>query len=256
MRLIKFITEGRSVSIPYDKAIEDIRKRCSNALGFLKKGAVIYRGIGDAGNTPFLFIDPKKHVRISANTTNIYTALIDGTPSWKNYPKRSQSIICATEKYNAESYGGLYTVLPVNGYRIGVCPKDDMWRSFIKTIGVSAYELNNEFEDLSNRMNTGGLHLRFDDITYKKLVGICKAMDSLYTDEYKDYYSWMSRYNGNFLELLVNLFDPVKNNFSVIKTIGSIPKSDRELWTDSECYMVKTAYIENDITIRDDLLKL
>ena len=92
----------------------------------------IYRGIRSEKYKNFLEATPNNSIRRSANEkTNIYTLLAsDILESWRNFPKRSKSVICSTNLYTAKSYGDGYVVIPQNNAVFGVCPEDDMWFSF------------------------------------------------------------------------------------------------------------------------------
>jgi len=125
----------RSKPINKDIADKFIQKYCTTSLNRNKHGFKIYRGRNKSNAynlpiDPYFIINPKQSERISKNTTNIYTALIDSSEKWKDYPKRSRSIIATTNKGYAYSYGHPYLVYLVNGAKIGLCPSDDFWSSF------------------------------------------------------------------------------------------------------------------------------
>lgn len=91
---------------------------------------MIYRGKGKIGSG--IIYDAKPGERISQNTNNFYTILFSYIlPSWKSYPQRSKSFICASTEYLARCYSStVYIVIPKNSAKIGICPTDDMWNSF------------------------------------------------------------------------------------------------------------------------------
>ena len=68
--------------------------------------------------------------RKSANTKNYYTLWVDNSPMWKDFPKRSRSFICTTDKEYASSFGEIYLVIPFDNAQIGICPSGDFWFSF------------------------------------------------------------------------------------------------------------------------------
>jgi hypothetical protein len=101
----------------------------------------IYRGIDRGGN--ILKVNPSKHERVSRNTENYYTLIIDNT--WEGFPKRGSSLICSTSKSRAKTYGRAYRVIPTNKDALfGVAPERDVWISFNN--GIS--ELNDKFSDI------------------------------------------------------------------------------------------------------------
>jgi len=250
MRLKQHIKEGyyppgteRSVNVPIDDAIKLIKQHCKSALSAYKSGKVVYRGVG-MGDTNFMFIQPSKFTRASANTTNLYTTLIDGSSKWKEYPKRSKSIICTTSFDSAQNYGRLYIVLPVDGYKFGVCPRFDMWASFDDSINDSLDTFNDSVEYIKNRLGVD-FNMRSGLKTYSDLVKLCKMMDKAFK-EYDDEvdYEWMKWYKGDFLKLFDQLLDPAKNHFKISKDINNLPRSRNEVWTDSDCYMVALGWTQ------------
>ncbi len=153
MRLQAFIiSESRTQSIDEDKWIEITKKNCQKHIKGLKSGSVpgIYRGIGNFSDQ-FGMVDPTKgRPRVSANTSNHMTLLIDNLPSWKGYPKRSQSIICTTRAKTAQAYGwnGFYQVYPFDRCKIATAPAPDIWYSFKESM-----ENVSEFNDIL-KLNT------------------------------------------------------------------------------------------------------
>ena len=104
-------------------------KTCSQAVPMLDYP--IWRGMTFKGGA--IKIDPRTGARQSQNTKNYYTTMIDNLPAWKNWPKRSKSLICANDaaEYNAEGYGDLYAIFPVNGARVAICPDLDIWGTMV-----------------------------------------------------------------------------------------------------------------------------
>ena len=132
MRANEFITEAEVV--PYqatplseDQVVLMLRDRCSHLIHLINRPPM-WRGV-DNHDEPFLFIQPSTGVRCSENTMNYYTLLIDSSPDFAQFPKRSKSLIGTTNLDRAQDYGhtGVYALFPVNGSRIGVCPGHDMW---------------------------------------------------------------------------------------------------------------------------------
>lgn len=111
-----------------DDLIEKIRRDCKETL---KNDQYFFRGMGTPYNANVLYGDSEIGTRLSANTENYYTLLIDEVlPEWKYYPKRSKSFICASTERTAASYGNTFYVLPVGTPYIVICPQDDIWHSF------------------------------------------------------------------------------------------------------------------------------
>jgi len=131
MKFKQYLSEGRSVDIDKDTVIKLIKNNCmKNYNFFLKKKQWLFRGI-ERKSSAYLMTDSNKGIpRVSANTRNYVTLLMDNLPSWKKYPKRSRSIICSTSEVTSKSYGTLYIVIPYDNTNIGIAPDDDIWFSF------------------------------------------------------------------------------------------------------------------------------
>jgi hypothetical protein len=117
---------GRKTPMTNDEAKAFIHKHCKKSLF----STPIWRGTGGGGESDAFFIQPYKFQRESRNTSNHYSLLIDNSPEWTKYPKRSKSVICTLDHNTASHYGTAYRMFPVDGSRIGVCPSQDFWGSF------------------------------------------------------------------------------------------------------------------------------
>lgn len=139
-------------SVKNDKLIKLLSTKYSNALECYKNECVMFRANKDIGISAI--ITPRH--RTSAGTDNVYTLLISEIlPSWKNWPKRNNSLIFSLSYDEASRYTDwfteynkpnatieqrqLYNVFPNNDAMVAVCPYEDMWSSFkylTKKLGV------------------------------------------------------------------------------------------------------------------------
>jgi len=252
MRLKQHITESRGVVLDQATAISAIKKQCSSALSAMRKGKEVYRGVGDAsvGKSDFIFIKPTGSDRVSANTHNLYTLVIDGSSKWAKYPKRSKSIICTTDYNNANNYGRTFIVLPKNGYTLGICPTEDMWASFYSSLDGRLDNFNEEVAELIDEM--GMEYSIYKQLkTPSDLKSLMKEMDKAFDESgvSEERFDWLRGYNGSFLKLFEMLLDPEQNGFKTSKDINSLPDGEREVWTDSDSYLVSyewfNEYVDN-----------
>lgn len=244
MKFKKYITESRSKIIKSeDELVELLTNNCQQSLKAYKKGTKIFRGVDI--EAPALFIDPKKYKRKSANTANYYTLLIDNSPKWSKFPKRSKSIICSTSREKTFIYGDTYIVFPYDGAKIGVCPEDDFWNSFMNSLQTNLRFFNNELEDL---MSQASIKF-FSDKSYKGIKDAFKAFD-LYLEQnpdkeprfkktwgFKWFRDYFSKYN-NIMKLIEDKLDPSKNDFKLVKA-GDKITNDVEVWTDSKSILIR-----------------
>jgi hypothetical protein len=245
MKLKQYLKESRSDSIEKFEAIDYIKKNCKKALDRVKKGDIIYRGMRQDSDNTYLFIDPTKgNPRVSANTSNHTTLIIDNSPKWKSYPKRSRSIICSTDKAYTHGFGNMtYIVFPYDSCTYGVCPTTDIWGSFMKTtkayidqfnerldftikmsideksivtdkswdslksfLKISSDSINLEFNRIRN-MDSG---IQSDDAIRKYISGITfDGVIKLYLINAFD-----KKEKVDMLQFVIDIIDPVKNNFS------------------------------------------
>ena len=131
MRFQQYLNEGRTKQIDLNQTVELTVKNCKNNFKklFMNKGFQIYRGLRRY-NEYGLVDSNQGSMRQSANTGNYTTWLIDNLPSWKGWPKRGRGIICSTDLGYATGYGGVNYVIPYDNSLIGVCPTEDIFRSF------------------------------------------------------------------------------------------------------------------------------
>ena len=252
MRLKTFIlNESRSKNIDFDEATNIIKTKCKKAYDTMLVSP-IFRGVEN--NTNSMFVDPKKgKPRKSANTKNYYTYIIDNSPAWKNYPKRSKSIICTTDAGYAMGFGTTYRVFPYDGAKIGVCPTGDLWSSFW---GILKDDLDSVNDALSKIFDFYGVKL--DDSSYKMFKESFKVFDNSYNVfNYKKEYIYkhfpyniefikelLNGYNGkNFYKKVENMFNPKKNEFELKKIGDSLPVN-KEVWTDSKSVLINETMVK------------
>lgn len=251
----------------------------------------IYRGGQNHGE-----ISIRNHPlnRISANTTNECTILLDNfLPSWKNYPKRSESFICSTSSDTAENYGDVYFVIPMENKKIGVCPDLDIWYSFenvTELIGVGGSQVPDTNEALQiirdamklekkekkeiskydypepDGMNTKKEINKFIDNVNSFLNDKTKLkllLDSL--DELEKKGTNNAGYSlalikkaskdKNFIKTLDDLLNPEANNFKLLTKTQLLDKKyfDKEVWFSSKAAFINISYFH---VFQDKLKKL
>jgi hypothetical protein len=122
--------------------LSKIRKDCSDAIAAAKTNHIIYKGMTLNDTGEIWLTNPALRERKSRNTKNYYTLMFDNLPSWRDYPKRSRSLICSSNKRVAGNYGDIYVILPFNGAKIAVCPANDIWDS-INSLGIAGLDCFN-----------------------------------------------------------------------------------------------------------------
>jgi hypothetical protein len=241
------LDESRGRPIDTKEATNFIDDHCTNALSaFQTKKARIFRGITGA-NEETTLIDPAQFTRVSRNTSNTYTLIIDNSPAWKEYPKRSKSIICTTDYDVAADYGNPYLVLPYDGSKIGVCPTSDIWDCTLAKYGLGLPYLNETISEICVHMGVGIID-KIDvwSALKAKFTAFEKAFKET-TDEGRNHILriWDRRvehpydFSKTFLENLQKMLDPKNLNFTLAKSGDRLP-TYKEVWTDGMCVLVNT----------------
>jgi len=235
MRLSKYMTEGRGQNLARDKAYDLIGTKCVKAWEAARDGHIIFRGVNDASginyDNPGMFIQPRKHVRKSANTSNWYTQIISNSKLWKQYPRRDKSIICSNNRLTATGYGVAFIVFPFDNARIGVCSENDFWDSFGE---FAPDRVNSSLREWASDIGIEGLEGADQDV--KEVYKILDEITKFYR-EGGDYeipaVFWEFKPGDDLKKFIEEQFDPKANGFRVVKAGDSLPTADRELYTDA-----------------------
>ncbi len=214
-----------------------IRKECSDSIKF-----EFYRGESASNREEFddiILIQPEYSVRRSRWTRNYYTLLLDNLPNWQSYPKRSKSVVFTTEWKNAAARGTIYRIFPKNGYRIAVCPSDDIWSSFHKSMSCDLGKFNYVLSVIPDSIFENMIKFLFihkDTIIERMLNHIYPILPSMNT-----FLSDLIKADNanDIIVAFEKLFNPVFNGFQLFKTNNYHYIQDTEHWTDAPCYMVK-----------------
>ena len=240
--------EHRTQYISENKARELIRAHCKRGIN-----STIYRAFSRYMDTePYAFIDPTKsnEPRVSRNTENYYTLIIDNDPRWKKFPRRSKSIICSTDKNRASSYGSVFRVIPYDTAKIGIVPASDIFYGFDLVSQKAKGSMAIFNNDLQQYIRFAGSK---DPKTYAELL---KTLDKV--GEYikketnngqelkKKSYGWIKSltlydYNpakdGRFRDYILKMFDPMANGFKLVSAGTELP-AFREVWTEGPAVMI------------------
>lgn len=98
-----------------------------NASGFFGQDRPIFRGTRSGFSGLLNTLNLK---RAPQSVNGYYQWWLDNHPAWSAFPKRHASIIAITDSVTPENYGETYLIIPADSAKIGICPADDLWRSF------------------------------------------------------------------------------------------------------------------------------
>ena len=158
MKFIKFLQESIPKISGYKKVITE-EEADDYITKFCDYDAEIYRGI--RSNSDNLILSSTNTVRKSTGTNNFHTIimdhLIDTVPEYKEFPKRSESIIASNSKKVAGEYGSrVYYLYPEKGVKIAYSEKSDIWSSKLRVgkYNTNLVELSDTFEFLGHNDKT------------------------------------------------------------------------------------------------------
>jgi len=210
-------------------------------------------------NGEYSYIDPMLHQRMplmvddcGVHSTH-HTLLMDNLPSWKGFPKRSESLIGNLRFSDDTAFGyRCYLIIPYDGANFGMAPSSDLWGSYCE-VGDRKYEFNDVFtSSLSD--------LGVSENSYDAMV---KDLQHCYDDylvrerdrEHKRNLSYIDnifmRFSsdgiGSVEEGFDKYFAPQKfssrtgalaKEFKNVGYEGLESNDKREIWTDSRCILV------------------
>ena len=214
----------------------------------------LYRGDESLSIKNITYAKVLPGVRVSNDTSNFYTRMLsDVLTSWTNYPPRNKSIICSTSASTAQYYtnGKPYRVFPKNDVKIAVCPKDDIWFSFLSHSGMPLNEINDWFMTLARICRIR----RFDSILIEgskeeielALAEIENVIRSHNEPEifirrgYQKTIVNKIRSGKSLYEILNDILSPDKNEFKLFDNIAQISEKfvDNEVWFSGPCIMIQ-----------------
>ncbi|VVC05803.1 Uncharacterised protein [uncultured archaeon] len=213
-------------------AFSALESNCSSALQNLHD-KVIYKGMPSMDKNAF-FLDPSLYERHSVGTSNYYTLLLSNLPNWKKYPRRNHSLICTTNYWQAIRYGKLFLVLPVNGAKIGICPKFDIFLTQI-TENCDIVDLNKFWERFGLDQFNYPIFLQELQEKWEKITNNTTHTSAAS----KQIQNIMKNYSPRQAEfVLENLYSPMKLGFR-LKTIENFRnRYHHEIWFESKCYCI------------------
>lgn len=142
MKHLKSINESlNTTTLTKDEVIEILTTKCKKFLNWGKdytEGCLIYRKDENRGD--FLLVNPKisSQDRIAPYAfKNYHNLLISNLESWKDWPRRNKSLICASS-YRALSHGGGfikgpsvdYVIIPFDDTMVATGDRSDFWNCF------------------------------------------------------------------------------------------------------------------------------
>lgn len=268
MKYLKNINESlNTTTLTKEKAIEILKTKCKKFINWEKgytKKCLIYRK--DEDNGPFLLVNPKlsSKERISPYAfKNYHNLLISNLESWKGWPRRNKSLICASSDRALNHGAGFvkgdivdYVIIPFDDTLIATGESDDFWNCFPNLpkdedfIDDFGYMVGNEktsiasyisslVRELSRDVNPS-LNTNWNDL--KKLLEETKASDYIISKYFTTNNEVLWDDSLNLLENLNILLNPKSNNFKLTDITGVMniyyKTEGHESWFEDEAIMI------------------
>jgi hypothetical protein len=243
------VTPIKSTPLDLQEVEEIIKKNCSDSLWMFESKTPIWKGEKQQdsilGKNGIAIVDTTKSERKSQNTSNWYTLIIDNNPKYKNYPKRSQSLICTNKIGTARRYGPPMAVIPFNDAKIGIVNAPDIWRKSITMGGekMSLVHANGYF----NMLRKFGL----SDTNWQSFIDFDKKLktDKKFREEVE------TSVKGNSIESLLDdfvnkvrkVYDNLGFELLTPKQYEKRPTTSREteMWVGGEVLCISESIFES-----------
>lgn len=256
-----------------EDAYKYVQRYCGNALNLYKQGHQLYRGIDRAVKSE-AFLSPRIETpRPSAHTSNLYNTLMSNLESWKAFPPRNRSLICSTDYEYPAKFGKVYSVFPLDGFKLGICPEEDLWIAFHYLFGELKpihrmnqfngaildfvafiqknveHDLNINIETLKDTSNIQEIQevfhvidMEIDGLSPKELADLRTKS----SNPFAKYYLIPTKVNQGMMKAIDQLLDPDHNGF--FTQTNNITTGNFEAWTDSPCIMIEAGIAKELIT--------
>jgi hypothetical protein len=269
MKHLKSINESlNTTTLTKDEVIEILTTKCKKFLNWGKdytEGCLIYRKDENRGD--FLLVNPKisSEDRIAPYAfKNYHNLLISNLESWKDWPRRNKSLICASS-YRALSHGGGfikgpsvdYVIIPFDDTMVATGDRSDFWNCFSNlpkdedfmeedldrpSIAYYMTLLVNELDrNVKPSLNTNWNEL-------KSFLEGSEASEHIISKYFTTDYEVLWDDSLNLLENLNILLNPKSNNFKLTDITGVMnlysqldtnESEARESWFEDESIMIR-----------------
>ena len=241
MKHLKNINESlNTTTLTKDEVIEILTTKCKKFLNWGKdyiEDCLIYRKDEDRGD--FLLVNPKlsSQDRIAPYASkNYHNLLISNLESWKDWPRRNKSLICASS-YRALSHGGGfikgpsvdYVIIPFDDTVVATGDRGDFWNCFpnlpkdedffeedLDRPSIAYYMISLVYE--LDRNVKPSLNTNWNEL--KSFLEGSEASEHIISKYFTTDNEVLWDDSLNLLENLNILLDPKSNNFKLTDIVG------------------------------------
>ena len=269
MKHLKSINESlNTTTLTKDEVIEILTIKCKKFLNWGKdytEGCLIYRKDENRGD--FLLVNPKisSQDRIAPYASkNYHNLLISNLESWKDWPRRNKSLICASS-YRALSHGGgfikvpkaNYVIIPFDDTVVATGDRGDFWNCFpnlpkdeefmeedLDRPSIAYYMISLVYE--LDRNVKPSLNTNWNEL--KSFLEGSEASEHIISKYFTTDNEVLWDDSLNLLENLNILLDPKSNNFKLTDIVGTMNLYSQldtnesealESWFEDESIMIR-----------------
>ena len=228
-----------------EDAIAMLNAHCKDALWMLDENRPIYRGetgdvvMGKVKKTGFATVDTASTERVSNNTSNYYTLILDNHPDRKQFPKRSRCYIATTNQSRASGYsgwgskGGTMIIIPFDGTKIGMVNKEDMWDTPVNLFhGHEDIESwNSAFKDMGLSDKVWQTFLNMDTRLKRGDADALKLFKKAFGSDGEGF-------EKKFIEGIYDAYSAKKTKHTVVTTATMPHKSSSEVWVGGKAMLI------------------
>jgi hypothetical protein len=269
MKHLKSINESlNTTTLTKDEVIEILMTKCKKFLNWGKdytEGCLIYRKDENRGD--FLLVNPKisSQDRIAPYAfKNYHNLLISNLESWKDWPRRNKSLICASS-YRALSHGGGfikgpsvdYVIIPFDDTMVATGDRSDFWNCFSNLPKDEdfieedldrpsiAYYMISLVHELDRNVKPS-LNTNWNEL--KSFLEESEASEHIISKYFTTDHEVLWDDSLNLLENLNILLDPKNNNFKLTDIVGVMNMYSQldtnesealESWFEDESIMIR-----------------
>ena len=269
MKHLKSINESlNTTTLTKDEVIEILTTKCKKFLSWGKdytEDCLIYRK--DESRGDFLLVNPKisSQDRIAPYAfKNYHNLLISNLESWKDWPRRNKSLICASS-YRALSHGGGfikgpsvdYVIIPFDDTMVATGDRGDFWNCFSNLPKDEsfmeedldrpsiAYYMISLVHELDRNVKPS-LNTNWNEL--KSFLEGSEASEQIIGKYFTTDYEVLWNDSLNLLENLNILLDPKNNNFKLTDIVGVMNMYSQldtnesealESWFEDESIMIR-----------------
>jgi len=248
----------RIKSIEDIQAVSIVKTMCRKSYNnYIISGEHIQRYSSTASQTKYGILDASRMPdRLSRNTLNYYTQIINHDPIWKNYPRRQ---VIATYMETGQRIDTTnptaFVIFPYDYTKVGICKSDDMWDSFPE---LTKLRLNaRSYNQFINKLLNGGQAGKAYDSSLTEFKKRCKQFDKEVggvkgIKDIQDYYISVGRnivsktldtYNGDLYKNILHYYSPT--GFKLGVGGGGPAKNYNEVWFDGPAVFVNMTEIDD-----------